>query len=99
MSCDFLTNSIIVLTGMYLSTNVERKPFLSQIDDAVKAMFHDPPDAFFMGKAMDILFNGVQFGCTGDKLAKALCINFDAEIPFTRIDESLMKYSLFGGVS
>lgn len=84
---------------MYLSTNVERKPFLLEIDNAVKAMFHDPPDAFFMGKAMDILFNGVPFSCTGNKLATALCVNFDAEIPFTRIDESTMKYSLFGGVS
>lgn len=84
---------------MFLTTNIDKKPMLPTIENVVRAMFHDPPDVFFMGKAMDIMFNGVPFDCTGDKLASALCVSFDSELPFTRIDEGHMAFSLFGGVS
>lgn len=84
---------------MFLSTNIDKKPLLPTIETVVKALFHDPSDVFFSGKAMDVMFNGIPFDCTGDKLASALCVSLDSELAFKRINESHLVFSLFGGVS
>lgn len=41
---------------MYLSTNVDKKPLLNTVDQAVKNLYHNPADAFFTGRAMDLMF-------------------------------------------
>lgn len=45
-----------VIAGMYLSTYVDKKPLLQTVDQAVKNLFHNPTDAFFTGRAMDVMF-------------------------------------------
>lgn len=85
---------------MLLATNVDKKPLLPSIDQAVKSLFHDPADAFFTGRAMDIMFGGVLVDCTGaDKLTMAVCMTIAEESAFKRVDEGHLAFSMFGGVS
>lgn len=91
---------VIVLAGMFSSTNVDKKPMLKTVENVAKSMFHDPADVFFTGPAMDILFNGVLLDCGGeDKTAAAICMALEDEIPFKKVDDDHLSFSLFGGVS
>lgn len=84
---------------MLLATNVDKKPLLSSIEQAVKNLFHDPADAFYTGRAMDMMFGGVSVDCTGDdKLTMAVCMTIAEESAFKRIDEGHLAFSMFGGV-
>lgn len=53
-----------VLMGMLLATNYEKKPFLPKVEVAVKNLFNEPADAFYTGKVMDLLFDGVSIDCS-----------------------------------
>lgn len=85
---------------MFLSTNVDKKPLLKTVENVAKAVFDDPADAFYTGRAMDLMFNGVSINCGGeDKTAAGFCMQVEDEIPFKRIDDDHLTFSLFGGVS
>lgn len=85
---------------MFLATNVDKKPLLRTVENAAKALFHDPTDVFFTGRVMDLLYDGVLINCGGeDKTAAALCIELEQEIAFKRINDTALSFSLFGGVS
>lgn len=49
-----------VINGMALTINVNRKPLLPMVSDAIKIMFK-PTTPFWSGRAMDLLFNGINF--------------------------------------
>lgn len=49
--------------GMLLAVNVDKKPLLPMVEDVINKIFDNPADAFFTGKAMDLLFNGVEITC------------------------------------
>lgn len=90
----------VVAMGMLLATNVDKAPMLPTIAQVVKNMLHDPADAFFTGRAMDIMFDGVEIDCTSDdKVTTALCLSFDDNKSFQKVDDGHFKFSLFGGVS
>lgn len=86
--------------GMLMATNYDKKPMLKTVENVVKNMFHDPTDAFYTGRAMDIMFDGVTVDCTSDdKITAALCLSFEDSKSFVKVDEGHLKFSLFGGVS
>lgn len=85
---------------MFLTTNVDKKPMLKTVENVAKSLFHDPADVFFTGRAMDILFNGILLDCGGeDKTAAAICVALEDEIPFKRVDDDHLSFSLFGGAN
>lgn len=45
--------------GMILAANVDKKPMVPMLGGAIKALFHDPADAFYTGRVMDLLYDGV----------------------------------------
>lgn len=86
--------------GIFLATNVDKQPLLPSVENVIKNLFHDPADAFYTGRAMDLMFDGITIDCTtDDKITQALCLSFDDNKSFIRIDEGHLKFSLFGGVS
>lgn len=86
--------------GALLATNVDKKPMMPMVIRGMKSLFNDPPDVFFTGRAMDLLFDGVLIDCTKtDQVAKALCLNFEKENAFKAQDDGQLKFSLFQGVS
>lgn len=85
--------------GMLLSVNVDKKPFLPTIEGAIKKLFHDPADAFYKGRVMDLLYNGVDVDCSSDDAAvAAICLEFDNQKAFRKIDDHHFTFSLFAGV-
>lgn len=85
--------------GALLATNVDKKPMLTMVETGMKGLFNDPPDTFFTGRAMDLLFDGVLIDCTKeDQIVAALCLNFENEKGFKKLGDGHMKFSMFGGV-
>lgn len=89
---------------MALSVNVDRAPMLPLVSNAINILFHDPTSAFWTGKVMDILFNGIDIDCTStDFNAKAICSVFEGgDIKAVRPKEDaddIFQFSLFGNVS
>lgn len=91
------------MQGMALSVNVDRAPMLPLISKAINFIFHEPSTVFWTGKAMDMMFNGIELDCTStDFNSKATCSVFESgeikAIQHTDVDE-ILKFSLFNGVS
>lgn len=89
-----------VIMGAILATNVDKQPMLPMVERGMKSLFNNPPDAFYTGPVMQLLYGGVLIECTKtDQVAKALCLNFEKEKAFEQLDDGNMKFSMFGGVS
>ena len=86
---------------MALSTNVDKKPMLPVINDAINALFHNPKDAFWTGRAFDYLFDGIEIDCTSKEFAaEAICAVFSSgEVKAVEpLRENFYKFSVFGAV-
>lgn len=85
--------------GMLLAVNVDKKPFLPTVEDAIKKLF-PTPDIFYTGRVMDLLYNGIDVDCSSDDaVVMAICMEFDSQKAFEKIDDHHYKFSLFAGVS
>lgn len=88
--------------GMALAVNVDKQAMLPAIAGAVNELFHHPADAFWTGRVMDILFDGILIDCSSEDFnAVAVCSQFaTGEMKAVRqVDEKTYAFSLFGGVS
>lgn len=86
--------------GLLLATNIDKQPMLPMIENAIENLFDKPTDAFYTGRVMDMLFDGVPISCHSDEgIAAAMCFNFKRESSFKKIDAHHFTFSLFGGVS
>lgn len=85
--------------GMYLTVNYDRQPLLEMVDGAIIKLFNNPTDPFFTGRVWDILFDGVAVDCSDDDdTVKAICLNFEPEKAFRKVDDGHYAFSLFAGV-
>lgn len=83
---------------MLLATNVDKAPMLPMLEGAIKNLFNDPADAFYTGRVMDLLFDGVSVDCSSkDDTTVAVCLQLEEKL--RRIDDGHLAFSLFGGVS
>lgn len=48
---------VTVMTGIYLASNIDRQAMLGRIENSIKGIFNNPPDAFYTGRAMALLVN------------------------------------------
>lgn len=84
--------------GLFLATNVDKAPLLPMVEGATKNLFHDPADAFFTGRVMDLLFDGVSVDCSSDDpTTVGICVSLEEKMP--EIDDHHLAFSLFGAVS
>lgn len=73
---------------------------LPPVGGAIKNLFNDPSDAFYTGRIMDILFDGVPVDCSAkDQITGALCLTFEGTRGFRRVNDTHLAFSIFGGVS
>lgn len=87
---------------MGLSVNVDKKGMLPLIAAAINDLFHHPKDAFWTGKAMDLMFDGIMMDCSSEDFnAKAVCSVFETgeAQQIQPVDENHFKFSIMGGVS
>lgn len=90
-----------LVMGMPLAVNVDKKPMLGMAAQALRAMFHDPATPFWTGRAMDLLFDGLDIDCSStDFAAQGTCaVLASGEVQSVRvINETSLKMSLMGGV-
>lgn len=83
---------------MILATNIDKKPMLPLVKDAIDIIFHSPKNMYYVGRAMDILFDGITIDCSSDDFnAKAVCSVFESgEVKTIRpISEDHYTFSLF----
>lgn len=76
---------------------------LPMISKAVDAIFHEPMNIFWTGKAMDIMFDGILLDCSSSEFsARAVCSFFEGgEVKsIWKADEAPdhYKFAIFGGV-
>ncbi|KAJ6632868.1 Sensory neuron membrane protein 1 [Pseudolycoriella hygida] len=68
-----------LLTSLGLAINRDREPMLPLIAAAIQEIYHKPTTAFWTGKVMDLLFNGIEVDCTSDDFnSKATCAAFES---------------------
>lgn len=90
----------VVIMGMLLAVNVDKQPMLPTVDSVIKKIFHDPADAFYTGRAMDLMYDGVGIDCSSDDaLVTAVCMQFEDEKAFRKDENGQLSFSLFAGVS
>lgn len=79
----------------------DRAPMLPLVSKAMKNIFDNPKTPFVKVKAMDILFNGLEFSCDANDFAsKAVCAAIQSEAQGIRvINETYFAVSLLGHVS
>lgn len=89
-----------MIVGLFLATNYDKKPMLGAVENAVNSLFHSPADAFFTGRVMDLLYDGVSIDCSpsDDRFAGAACMQLADQEAIKKIDEHHLKFSMFGGV-
>lgn len=91
-----------VIMNMGLAVNVDRKPMLSLVAKAINILFHEPQDAFWTGRIMDLLYDGIPIDCSSDDfIAQATCGIFgDGDVKsIQRVDDHTFKFSFFGGAN
>lgn len=97
---DYSIATDAVIAGTFLALNIGKKEMLEPMAGAIGAMFDNPSDPFFTGRAMDIAFDGIPVNCgTEHPVAKGVCESFAAQPAMRKIDDQHYAFSLFGGVS
>lgn len=97
----FVCSSIEVINLIGLSVNAEYRQFMHVAVAAIREIFHTPSDAFWTGRAMDLLFNGIEIDCsTKSPLARLVCAEFHSgeRKQFKPINDVTFAFSLFDGV-
>lgn len=90
-----------VLIGIGMTVHFEFRQFMRVAKSAIKDIFHEPTDVFWTGRAMDLLFDGIQIDCDVDKaMAQVVCDEIrDRKDPqFRMLDNGKMIFSMFAGV-
>lgn len=73
---------------------------LARIEQGVNNIFHNPVDAFYTGRAMDVLFYGVEYDCSADDpFTSAICSTIEDHKSVKKIDENHYSFTMLGGVS
>lgn len=90
-----------MIAGILLAANVDKPVMIPRIENGIKNLLHNPSDAFYTGRVMDILFNGLQVDCTNNEtFTAAICGNLESQpLQVRRIDKNYLNFSLFGNVS
>lgn len=90
-----------VIAGVLLAANIDKPVMLPRVENGLKNLLHNPSDAFYTGRAMDLLFDGIQIDCTNkEPFSAAICSNLeDQPLQVQRVDENHLQFSLFGNVS
>lgn len=84
-----------------MTTHLEFREFMHVAVAAINELFENPSDVFWTGKAMDLLFNGIEINCnTSEPLTKLACNQIrKRNIPsFQSIGNKRLKFSVFGAV-
>lgn len=87
---------------MALAVNVDKKPMLPVVANAIKGIFHEPTTPFWTGRVMDLLFDGFDVDCSSQEFAaQATCsVLGSGDVQAIKIiSEDLLKFSMLGGVS
>lgn len=91
-----------MILGMALTINIERHEMLSFVVNSINGLLHHPTDAFWTGRVMDILFDGIVLDCTSDAFeVAAACAEFSSgdHASITPINETAYKFAMLSGVS
>lgn len=79
----------------------EFRQFMRVARLGIPEIFHDPSDVFWTGRAMDLMFDGIQVDCDVDKaMAQVVCDEIrDRKDPqFRMLENGKMMFSMFAGV-
>lgn len=88
--------------GGLLGTNALSPAFVPGAYEAMKQMLGNPDDAFFSGRIMDLLYDGISLDCSSDEmLVEIICDALQTANVARPADdnENHLLFSLFSGVS
>lgn len=84
-----------------MMVHFELPQFMHVAVAAINELFDEPKDVFWTGKAIDLLFNGIEIDCNvTNPLTKIACreIRKRKDSYFKRLDNNKYLFSMFGGV-
>lgn len=96
----FSIHDSTVIAGIFLTANIDKQPLLPMLEGALNNLFHKPSDAFYTGRVMDLLFDGVEIDCSArndDTFTAAICMQL-ADEGLKKIDDDHYSFSTFGTV-
>jgi scavenger receptor class B, member 1 len=98
---EIVTLPHLIIFGSVMAVKRDRAPMLPLVVKAMKNIFDDPKTPFVSVKAMDILFNGVDFNCDGDDFSvQAVCAAIKSEGKGVVVhNETFFSVSILGDVS
>lgn len=87
---------------MLLTLNVDKKPMIPTVYEAIKILFKSPENMFWTGRVMDVLFDGIPIDCSDKESfeSQAVCSVFETgEIKAIRpVNDTHFAFSLFAAV-
>nr|AII01130.1 SNMP [Dendrolimus houi] len=89
----------VFIMAMILSVARDKPGMLNVAGKALNGIFDNPPDVFFRGKPLDLLFRGIIINCDKTEFApKAACTTIKKEKPagLTFEPNNQFRFSLFG---
>lgn len=92
---------ITVIVGIGLIVHYESRQLMRVAKGAIKEIFHDPSDAFWTGRAMDLMFHGIQIDCNATSAySKVICQEMQERSGerFRSLDNGVLMFSMFAGV-
>lgn len=91
----------LVIAAIGLTVHFEFRNFLHVAVAAINEIFNEPTDVFWTGRAMNLLFDGIEIDCsTTNPLAKLACTQMrkNKNQAIQQIDKNRMIFSVLGGV-
>lgn len=89
-----------VIASMYLASSIDRQAMLSRIEGGINNIFHNPTDAFYTGRALELLFDGIELDCSSkDTYTAAICAHIAEDKTIKIIDDDHLAFAVMGNVS
>ncbi|XP_031629088.1 sensory neuron membrane protein 1-like, partial [Contarinia nasturtii] len=89
-----------VIASIGLTVHFEYRQFLHVAVQAIHEIFHEPTDVFWTGRAMNLLFDGIEIDCgVTNPLSKLACgeMRRSAHPSIQKITKERLKFSFMGG--
>lgn len=87
---------------MFMTVNVDKKPMIPMVAQAIDILFHNPKDMYWTGRVMDLLFDGIPIDCSAEEFAsKAICGVFESGDvkAVKKLNSTHYSFSLFSAVN
>nr|B0X4H5.2 RecName: Full=Sensory neuron membrane protein 1 [Culex quinquefasciatus] len=94
---EMITVPYLLVIGVLLAIQRDKEAMLPLISKGLDIIFEPLESAFVTVRVMDLLFDGIPVDCSSEEFAaKALCSGLDSEGAVAPLNDTHVKFSMFG---